>query len=326
MELVRERGVKVTYACRLFGYCRQAFYQLKAGLSVELGRERLIMENARAIRGESPGIGGYKLWVMLRSLFGPSFVPGRDSFYRLLRRHGLALPPRKPRHTTFSNHRYHKWKNLVKGFVPTAANQLWVADITYIDLAGGGVCYLHLITDAYSRKIIGWALADTLRAAISLQVLEQAIGQALPPCGGERLDGLVHHSDRGVQYCCDDYVAKLREHGISISMTEDYKPTDNAVAERVNGIIKAECVNRRLFNTTEEARDVIGRYIHFYNHFRPHMSLGYKVPAIAHRERGGQKKMWKRKEYKGRSGEYAGNDVSLQGQVAGPDESPGQNP
>ena len=92
------------------------------------------MENVRAIRGESPGIGGYKLWVMLRSLFGPSFgpsfVPGRDSFYRLLRRHGLALPPRKPRHTTFSNHRYHKWKNLVKGFVPTAANQLWVADIT----------------------------------------------------------------------------------------------------------------------------------------------------------------------------------------------------
>lgn len=133
------------------------------------------MENARAIREESPVIGGYKLWVMLRSLFGPSFVLGRDSFYRLLRRHGLALPPRKSRHTTFSNHRYHKWKNLVKGFVPTAANQLWVADITYIDLAGGGVCYLHLITDAYSRKIIGWALADTLRAAISLQALEQAI-------------------------------------------------------------------------------------------------------------------------------------------------------
>ena len=134
----------------------------------EVKHERVIIENVREIRKEAPGIGGYKLWIMLCALFAPDIMPGRDSFYALLRRHHLMLPPRKVRHTTNSNHRYHKWKNLVKGLVPTAANQIWVADITYIDLADGNVCYLHLITDAYSHKIIGWALADTLRAAITM--------------------------------------------------------------------------------------------------------------------------------------------------------------
>ena len=106
---------------------------------------------------------------------------------RLFGRKGLMLPRPKPRHTTNSNHRYHKWKNLVKGFVPTAANQLWVADITYIALAGGDVCYLHLITDAYSHKIVGWALARTLKAAISMEALEMAIRQAVAMRGSESL-------------------------------------------------------------------------------------------------------------------------------------------
>ncbi len=158
---------------------------------------------------------------MLCSLFGSDSMQGRDSFYRLLRRHRLMLPPRKKRHTTDSNHRYHKWKNLISGQVPTAANQIWVADITYIDLADGQVCYLHLITDAYSRKIVGWMLADTLRATITLQALEQAIEQAYALKGGGSLEGLIHHSDRGVQYCCDDYVSMLQKHHIAISMTED---------------------------------------------------------------------------------------------------------
>ena len=153
-----------------------------------------------------------------------------------------------------------------------AANQLWVADITYIMLNNGDVCYLHLITDAYSRMIVGWELADTLRAAIIIKALEQAISQA----GGVSLEGLIHHSDRGVQYCCDDYVGTLKEHKIKISMTEDYNPTDNAIAERANGIIKTETVySRKTFNGLEHARNVIGRFIHFYNYRRPHMSIGY---------------------------------------------------
>ena len=298
MTLVFECGLAVALVCRLFGHCRQAFYQSKADIEKEKEHEREVIGAVREIRQEDPGIGGYKLWLMLIDMFGRAIVPGRDRFFVLLRRKGLMLPKPKPRHTTNSNHRYHKYKNLIKGIVLTAANQLWVADITYIALAGGDVCYLHLITDAYSHKIVGWALARTLKAAITMQALRMAIEQAVAMKGSEVLTGLIHHSDRGVQYCCDAYVAMLKAYGISISMTEDYKPTDNAVAERTNGIIKVECVYRqKCFNSFEHACRVIERYIHFYNYRRLHMSIGYKVPAVAHLEQGEQKKMWKNKIY-----------------------------
>ena len=297
MILVFECGLAVALVCRLFGHCRQAFYQSRADIEKEKEHERKVIGAVREIREEDPGIGGYKLWLMLIDMFGRAFVPGRDRFFVLLRRKGLMLPKPKPRHTTNSNHRYHKYKNLIKGIVLTAANQLWEADITYIALAGGDVCYLHLITDAYSHKIVGWALARTLKAAITMQALKTAIEQAVAMKGGEVLTGLIHHSDRGVQYCCDAYVAMLRAYGISISMTEDYKPTDNAIAESVNGKIKVESVYRKRFNSFEHAYNVIERYIHFYNYHRPHMSIGYKVPAVAHLEQGEQKKMWKNKIY-----------------------------
>ena len=294
MELVSKRSLKVALAVRLFGHCRQAFYQSKADIGKEVGHERNIIAAVREIRGEDPGIGGYKLWLMLISMFGRDFVPGRDRFIAILRRKGLMLPKPKPRHTTNSNHRYHKWKNLIKGFVPTRANQLWVSDITYIEL-NGGCCYLHLITDAYSHKIIGWCLAESLAAVFTLKALRMAIGQA----GGGDLSGLIHHSDRGVQYCCDLYVEELQKHNILISMTEDYKPTDNAIAERVNETIKYESVYRqeRRFETYEEALGQIGRFILFYNGKRPHMSIGNQTPNVAHEQTGEQKKMWKDKIY-----------------------------
>ena len=277
MILVFECGLSVALVCRLFGHCRQAFYQSKADIETEAAHEKKVIEAVREIRSEDPGIGGYKLWLMLIDMFGRVFVPGRDRFFAILRRKGLMLPKPKPRHTTNSNHRYHKWKNLVKGFVPTAANQLWVADITYIALGGGDVCYLHLITDAYSRKIVGWVLAQTLKAAISMEALRMAIAQAVAMSGSEILKGLIHHSDRGVQYCCDDYVAMLKAHQVTISMCEDYKPTDNAIAESVNGKIKVESVYRTRFNSFEHAQNVISRYIHFYNYHRLIISLsGYR--------------------------------------------------
>ena len=297
MELVFECCLKVALVCRLFGHCRQAFYQSKADIESEIEHERKVVEAVKEIREEDPGIGGYKLWVMLISLFGRDFVPGRDRFFVILRRKGLMLPKPKPRHTTNSNHRFHKWKNLIKNLIPTAANQLWVADITYIALAGGDVCYLHLITDAYSHKIVGWALAGTLKAAITMQALKMAIEQAVAMKGSEVLAGLIHHSDRGIQYCCDAYVAMLKAYEISISMTEDYKPTDNAIAESINGKIKVERIYRTRFNSFEHAYNVIERFIHFYNYRRPHMSIGYKVPAVVHLEQGEQKKMWKNKIY-----------------------------
>ena len=326
MILVFECGLSVALVCKLFGRCRQAFYQSKADIETEVAREKKVIEAVREIRGEDPGIGGYKLWLMLIATFGEKFVPGRDRFFRILRRKGLMLPKPKPRHTTNSNHRYHKWKNLVKGFVPTAANQLWVADITYIALGGGDVCYLHLITDAYSRKIVGWALAQTLRAAISMEALKMAIDQAVAMSGSEILKGLIHHSDRGVQYCCDDYVAMLKAHEITISMCEDYKPTDNAIAESVNGKIKVESVYRTRFNSFEHARNVISRFIHFYNYRRPHMSIGYKIPAVVHLEQGEQKRMWKNKIYPKKETENENNVVSLPSQMTSPGDSVSQRP
>ena len=320
MELVFECCLKVALVVRLFGHCRQAFYQSKADIEQEVEREKKVIAVVREIRDEDPGIGGYKLWLMLIAMFGRDFVPGRDRFFVILRRRGLMLPKPKPRHTTNSNHRYHKWKNLIKGFVPTAANQLWVADITYIALPGGDVCYLHLITDAYSHKIVGWALARTLKAAISMEALKMAIDQAVAMSGSESLKGLTHHSDRGVQYCCDAYVAMLQAYDISISMTEDYKPTDNAIAESVNGKIKVESVYRQRFNSFEHAYRIIERYIHFYNCRRPHMSIGYKIPAVVHLEQGEQKRMWKNKLYPKKETENENNVVSLPSRTNSPGE------
>ena len=156
---------------------------------------------------------------------------------------GLQLPRPKPRRTTNSNHRFRKHKNLIRGFVPQAANQLWSADITYIDTEAD-VCYLHVVTDSYSHEILGWCIADTLEAKYTLEALQMAVRN----CGQSDLTGLIHHSDRGCQYCCNEYTAYLNSLGARISMTEDYKPTDNAVAERINGIIKSE----RIISSTDD--------------------------------------------------------------------------
>lgn len=304
--------MKVSLACRLLGHCRQAFYQSKVDIAKEAECERRVIASVRAIRTEDPRIGGYKLWLMLIGMYGREHVPGRDRFFVMLRRRGLMLPKPKPRHTTNSNHRYRKWKNLIKDFTPMEANRLWVADITYIALADGDVCYLHLITDAYSRKIVGWALADTLKATVSMQALQMAIDQAAAMRGSDMLAGLIHHSDRGVQYCCDAYVSMLKKHGIAISMTEDYKPTDNAIAERFNGILKVESVYpQKQLPTLEHAQRLIPRFINFYNNARPHMSIGYKMPAVAHMEQGEQKKMWKKRIYRQNNDIDENNGISL---------------
>ena len=304
--------MKVSLACRLLGHCRQAFYQSKVDIAKEVECERRVLASVRAIRTEDPRIGGYKLWLMLIGMYGREHVPGRDRFFVMLRRRGLMLPKPKPRHTTNSNHRYRKWKNLIKDFTPMEANRLWVADITYIALADGDVCYLHLITDAYSRKIVGWALADTLKATVSMQALQMAIDQAAAMRGSDTLAGLIHHSDRGVQYCCDAYVSMLKKHGIAISMTEDYKPTDNAIAERFNGILKVESVYpQKQLPTLEHAQRLIPRFINFYNNARPHMSIGYKMPAVAHMEQGEQKKMWKKRIYRQNNDIDENNGISL---------------
>ena len=237
-----------------------------------------IVDAVKQIRQMDPGIGYYKLWLMSKRMFLCDWVPGRDAFLQLLRDFQLTQRRPKPRHTTNSNHRYHRYKNLIRGFVPTRPNQLWVSDITYIDLVGDS-CYLHLVTDAYSHKIVGWCLSDTLEAEYTLEALRMAISQAT----ADELRGLVHHSDRGVQYCCNAYTVDVKRYGMRISMREVYNPTDNAIADRVNGILKTEVIYReKRFKTYQDALERISGFIAFYNETRPHSSIGMKTPSEAH--------------------------------------------
>ena len=231
-----------------------------------------IVDAVKEIRTLDPGIGYYKLWLMIKRMFLSDWVPGRDAFLHLLRDFQLLQKRPKPRHTTNSNHRFRKYKNLIRGFVPTQATQLWVSDITYIDLVD---------------------VSETLEAEYTLEALRMAIGTVT----ADGLQGLIHHSDRGVQYCCNAYTDELRKYGIRISMTEDYKPTDNAIAERVNGILKTEVIYREhRFKNHQNAKERIGGFIQFYNEQRPHASIGMKVPSQVHEEQGKQKCLWARKE------------------------------
>jgi transposase InsO family protein len=206
-----------------------------AAADVEEGE---ILSPVREARKDFPRMGARKLLIYLAPQFAAKRLHiGRDAFINLLYRNFMLVRKvRNRRKTTFSNHWMHKYPNLTKGYTPTAPNRLWVSDITYIE-TGSDVCCLSLITDACSHKIVGWHLSRTLRTAGALSALKMA----LSGLKGKQPE-LIHHSDRGSQYCCRDYVKRLTDREIRISMTENGDPRGNAVAERVNGILKTEWI------------------------------------------------------------------------------------
>jgi transposase InsO family protein len=214
---------------------------------------------------------------------------GRDQYFTLLRQNNLLVKMKRLRvRTTDSYHRFHKYPNLIKTLEPTRANILWVSDITYIR-AGNGFHYLSLITDAYSRKIIGWKLADTMEAIHSVAALKMAINES-----SKITLELIHHSDRGIQYCCDKYVQTLNKYNIGISMTENGDPRENAIAERVNGILKTEWIDDiQLTDNLSNNQEIIRGIIHLYNTERPHMSIQMLTPQAAHSGEGVLKRLWK---------------------------------
>ena len=218
---------------------------------------------------------------------------GRDKFFDLLSRNGLLIQRKKRRvRTTDSYHRYHRYPNLIRELVPLKAGIVWASDITYIWLSEEErFCYLFLITDLYSRKIIGYTVSPGLEAASAVQALKMALKQAKPAM---RQD-CIHHSDRGVQYCCDDYVALLKRSGMCISMTEHSDPLENAIAERVNKTIKEEFSEERelSFPTLAIALKELKKFIEFYNEQRPHRSIDWLTPAEAHQREGELKRHWK---------------------------------
>ncbi|WP_449436906.1 IS3 family transposase [Pedobacter steynii] len=218
---------------------------------------------------------------------------GRDQLFELLRFHGLLMRRRKRyTKTTNSHHWLKRYPNLTKHMILSAPEQLWVSDITYIRTLDG-FSYLSLITDAYSRKIVGHALHPNLEATGCILALEMAIQNRKR----ETPFILVHHSDRGIQYCSQNYVAILNGDRIAISMTQTGSPYENALAERVNGIIKNEFSPELVYKNHKEAKDNIGMIIRNYNTKRPHASLDYLTPDQAHGISGHLNKRWKQYPY-----------------------------
>lgn len=274
---------------------RQAYYKHDDGLLETLARESFVVEFIKEIRRRAPGIGGNKLWMMYRKRFGDKHSVGYNRFYDIIGRHSLKVRQRKGRtRTTDSTHAFPLYPNLVKDLIPQRPNQVWVSDITYIpfwtdrDKNGYSFCYLSLITDYYTKEIIGWSVGDTLEAKYPKEALEMALSRL--PVGVP--NNLIHHSDRGVQYACYNYTGLLKAEGVTISMTECGNPKDNAVAERVNNTIKNEMLKDMDFFSIKEVREAVRGAVMFYNNERPHMSLDGMTPAEAALCKGEIKKMW----------------------------------
>ena len=294
--------LSVDAICALFGKTRQAYYQRLGYQYQEAAEESIILDLIAELRKDTGRMGGRKLWHEINEAH-PKMI-SRDKLFDILDKYHLKVHRRKRTvRTTWSESWLHRFPNLVKDLILTAANQVWVSDITYIETEAGFV-YLHLVTDAYSKKIMGWCLSPSLHADATISALQMAIRNA-----GCDLKGLIHHSDRGCQYCCEKYVKLLQDNGIEISMTQDGDPRDNAIAERVNGILKTEWLYDDHFIGFEDAYRRVAEVINIYNNKRPHLSLNYKTPSEAYFETGEQVRVWKN-YYKGNTPEEVVNVIN----------------
>jgi putative transposase len=241
-----------------------------------------------------PLIGTRKLYHLLRRQFEERhLVVGRDKLFTLLRNKGLLVAKRRRyTRTTDSRHWMRKYKNIVKDLTLERPEQVFVSDITYISTKRG-YSYLSLVTDACSKKIMGYALREDLSPKGCLQALEMALENRTSDAP------LIHHSDRGFQYCSKDYVEVLRNHDVGISMTENGDPYENAIAERVNGILKEEFYLSETFASYQEANSHIQQSIRTYNTQRPHLSCHMMTPEVAHTASTLNPRGWRRKTKKG---------------------------
>ncbi len=279
--------------CSLLGRNRQAYYwRLAAGEREVFGSELLVQEVIR-IRSELKRIGGRKLYLMTRLFRDEHRIRiGRDAFFEVLREEGLLIRKRRctrPR-TTYSCWWRKKYPNLIKELLTERPDQVWVSDITYIRLVQG-FSYLSLITDAYSRKIVGYCLYPNLSSKGCLKALKMALGSKA------KREGLIHHSDRGLQYYSSRYTKLLRP--ARISMSENSDLLENAIAERVNGILKQELLDEA-YESHGQASKAVDRAVSTYNHLRPHSSVEMLTPAEAHTRKGQLQRHWKN-YYKGKN-------------------------
>lgn len=282
------RHVGLTRFCRLLGITRQAYYQhfwRRDDITIE---QELIVKQVLKIRKMHRYMGVRKLYEKLQPFMLEHQIKlGRDALFDLLSYKSLLVRKKKRRvYTTQSSHWLRKYPTLIKEFTPQAANQLWVSDITYWKIKNGNI-YISFITDAYSRKIVGYHVGETLEAVETLEALKMAIKSLNGKCN------LIHHSDRGIQYCCAPYVKLLIDNGIKISMTENGDPLENAIAERINGIMKQEYFYNKEIKDIIEAKKLLRNVVRLYNNDRPHMSIGNHTPSYVHVNHLKTEKLWK---------------------------------
>lgn len=253
--------------------------------------DQLVVQQVAQIRQLHPVIGGRKLYYLLQPfLLEHQIKIGRDALFDLLSAHKLLVRKRRRRvNTTLSHHWLRKYPNLIKQWRPSKANELWVSDITYIPVKGGFL-YLSLLTDAYSHKIMGYAVANNLESINTTNALKMALTNLT-----EDSTCLIHHSDRGIQYCSSDYVSLLNQHNIRISMSENGDPLENALAERINGILKHEYITHYSLHGLQQAQQLIADIIDRYNSLRPHESINLMTPEKAHETQSATNKTWSKK-------------------------------
>lgn len=269
--------VTVSAVCRQIGMSRQNYYEGRRRRARRNVDEQVVVDLVKRERRSQPRLGGRKLHHMLQEDLDEASVQiGRDRLFGVLRNNGL-LVERKPGRvrTTNSRHSLPVFHNLVAGLELDGPNQAWASDLTYIRTEEGPL-YASLITDMNSRKIVGSCIGDSLEAEGCLRALDAALVDL--PAGAHP----IHHSDRGCQYCCHLYVDRLQERGLAVSMTEVLHCYENAMAERVNGILKQEYDLDWLFRTKEQAIGAFEQAVWLYNHRRPHQALGYRTPAEVH--------------------------------------------
>jgi putative transposase len=277
------------FACTLFGIDRQVYYRrIKRTSSRKLIASEVISLVFK-IRNTMPRIGARKLYYLLKNQLNQLKI-GRDKFIDILRaNHLLIKPKRSYRITTNSHHRFRKHQNLILDLKICRPEQVWVSDITYIGKRENP-CYLSLITDAYSKRIMGFNVADNMNTQSSLTALKNAIKQRR-----EKEKALIHHSDRGLQYCSDQYQKLLYKNNIKCSMTQNSDPYENAVAERINGILKQE-FNIDKFNQQLAVMKVLVKdAIDVYNNQRPHYSNYMLTPNQMHKQNIVEMRTYKRK-------------------------------
>lgn len=273
----------------MFGVNRQVYYRAKKTEKTSKEKATIVIKKVTELRQKMSELGTRKIYSKLYNQFRTLGI-GRDRLFAIMRANHMHITPKRQYHvTTDSHHRFKKHKNLVEHLELIRPEQVWVSDITYIGTRKSPM-YLSLVTDAYSKKIMGFNVSNSLNASGAINAITNALKGRM-----YKNEQLIHHSDRGLQYCCDEYQKTLNDNDVKISMTEKYDPYQNAVAERVNGILKQEFIKGIIIEDLKLMKMLIAQSIQIYNEERPHYSCFMNTPSMMHKQRKIKIRTYKRK-------------------------------